>query len=125
MLKIKLNLLGLDKTVNISGGANNVIKVGQLNKVANGIALVQLKLGDLKDDDVEQMLTLSNDLIDAEGAFINAVTETLTDVIKLTKKEVDKVMDDTPVDDLIAFASYVFGRMNGASEESLAEAPKE
>lgn len=125
MLKIKLNLLGLDKTVNIKGGANNVVKVAQLNKLANGIALTQLKLGDLKDDQLSQMLTMSNDVIDAESAFINKITEMLTDIFKLSKKEIDKVLDDTPVDDLIAFSSYVYGRMNGASEESLDEAPKE
>lgn len=126
MLKIKLNLLKLEKkTILIKGGASNVVKVANLAKSANNLAITQLKLSNVDTDNTTAMLQASNAMIEAQDTFITKVEKAFIEIFKLNKKDVERVMDDTPVTDLMAFVNYVYGRMNGATDEDFEEAPKE
>lgn len=126
MLKIKLNLLKLEKkTTLIKGGASNVVKVANLAKSANNLAITQLKLSNVDTDNTTAMLQASNAMIEAQDTFITKVEKALIEIFKLNKKDVERVMDDTPVTDLMVFVNYVYGRMNGATDEDFEEAPKE
>ena len=124
MLKIKLNLLHIKRTISIKGGASNVVKIANLSKFANNVALNQLKLADVNPDDTATLINVSNTMIDSQDAFISKVEKSLGEVFHLNKKEVDRVMDETSVPDLMAFVNYVYGRMNGATDEDFDQAPK-
>lgn len=124
MLKIKLNLLKIKRTISIKGGASNVVKIANLSKFANNVALNQLKLADVNPDDTATLINVSNAMIDSQDAFISKVEKSLGEVFHLNKKDVERVMDETPVPDLMAFVNYVYGRMNGATDEDFDQAPK-
>ena len=124
MLKIKLNLLKIKRTILIKGGASNVVKIANLSKFANNVALNQLKLADVNTDDTASLINSSNAMIDSQDAFIGEVEKSLKEVFHLNKKEVDRVMDEASVPDLMAFVNYVYGRMNGATDEDFEQAPK-
>ena len=113
MLKIKLNLLKIKRTISIKGGASNVVKIANLSKFANNVALNQLKLADV------------NAMIDSQDAFISKVEKSLIEVFHLSKKDVERVMGEASVPDLMAFVNYVYGRMNGATDEDFEQAPKD
>ncbi|MCD5446171.1 phage tail assembly chaperone [Lactobacillus delbrueckii] len=125
MLKIKLNLLKIKRTILIKGGASNVVKIANLSKFANNVALNQLKLVDANTDDTASLINSSNTMIDSQDAFIGEVEKSLKEVFHLNKKEVDRVMDEVSVPDLMAFVNYVYGRMNGATDEDFEQAPKD
>ena len=124
MLKIKLNLLHIKRTISIKGGASNVVKISNLSKFANNVALNQLNLADVNTDDTAALINSSNAMIDSQDAFIGEVEKSLKEVFHLNKKEVDRVMDEVSVPDLVAFVNYVYGRMNGATDEDFEQAPK-
>lgn len=124
MLKIKLNLLHIKRTISIKGGASNVVKIANLSKFANNVALNQLKLADVKSDDTTDLIKASNAMIDSQNDFISKAEKSLGEVFHLNKKEVDRVMDEASVPDLMAFVNYVYGRMNGATDEDFDQAPK-
>lgn len=124
MLKIKLNLLHIKRTISIKGGASNVVKIANLSKFANNVALNQLKLADVKYDDTTALINASNAMIDSQNDFISKAEKSLGEVFHLNKKEVDRVMDEASVPDLMAFVNYVYGRMNGATDEDFDQAPK-
>ena len=73
MLKIKLNLLKIKRTISIKGGASNVVKIANLSKFANNVALNQLKLADVNPDDTASLINVSNAMIDSQDAFISKV----------------------------------------------------
>ena len=124
MLKIKLNLLHIKRTISIKGGASNVVKIANLSKFANNVALNQLKLADVKSDDTTDLIKASNAMIDSQNDFISKAEKSLGEVFHLNKKEVERVMDEASVPDLMAFVNYVYGRMNGATDEDFDQAPK-
>lgn len=125
MLKIKLNLLKIKRTISIKGGASNVVKIANLSKFANNVALNQLKLADVNPDDTATLINVSNAMIDSQDAFISKVERALSEVFHLNKKDVERVMDEASVPDLMAFVNYVYGRMNGATDEDFEQAPKD
>ena len=124
MLKIKLNLLKIKRTISIKGGASNVVKIANLSKFANNVALNQLKLADVSPDDTTALINASNAMIDSQNDFIGKAEKSLGEVFHLNKKEVERVMDEASVPDLMAFVNYVYGRMNGATDEDFDQAPK-
>lgn len=124
MLKIKLNLLKIKRTILIKGGASNVVKIANLSKFSNNVALNQLKLADVNTDDTATLINSSNAMIDSQDAFISEVEKSFKEVFHLNKKEVDRVMDEVSVPDLMAFVNYVYGRMNGATDEDFEQVPK-
>lgn len=124
MLKIKLNLLKIKRTISIKGGASNVVKIANLSKFANNVALNQLKLADVNPDDTTALINASNAMIDSQNDFIGKAEKSLGEVFHLNKKEVERVMDEASVPDLMAFVNYVYGRMNGATDEDFDQAPK-
>lgn len=125
MLRIKLNLLKIKRTISIKGGASNVVKIANLSKFANNVALNQLKLADANPDDTATLINVSNAMIDSQDAFISKVEKSLGEVFHLSKKDVERVMDEASVPDLMAFVNYVYGRMNGATDEDFEQAPKD
>ena len=124
MLKIKLNLLHIKRTISIKGGASNVVKIANLSKFANNVALNQLKLADVDPNDTTSLINVSNVMIDSQNDFISKAEKSLGEVFHLSKKEADRVMDEASVPDLMAFVNYVYGRMNGATDEDFDQAPK-
>lgn len=124
-INIKMNLLGMNKDAEISGGSLNVIRLAQLSKYANQIPLAQIGLTELDANDTKSMLVATDKLSDVEITFVMKFVEMLKEVFKFSKKNADKVIEDTEIGDLLAFVNYVYGRLNGLSEEDLTEAPKE